>query len=91
MKKYYFTWYNYVAQQEQTDFILAKNKKEARQIAIFIMKFFGGNRYTNEDIEVLDEINDNYFYTLEEMKERYKKCNKELPLIEDIEDDEEED
>lgn len=90
MKKYYFTWYNHIAQSEQTDFVLAENITQAKQMAVLIMKFFGGNRYSIDDIEVIDELDDDYFYTMDELKQRYERCNKEfiLPEIEEDEDDE---
>lgn len=93
MKRYYFTWYNYISQQEQTDFVLAENKKQAKQIAVLIMQFFAGNRRTVEDIDTIDEVKDAYYYTMDELKERYEKFGKEfiLPEIELDEDEEDDD
>lgn len=89
MKKYYFSWYNHIAQQYQTDFILAENITQAAQIAVMIMKISAGDMYSEDHIECLDEINDDYFYNIDYMKERYKKCNKEfiLPEIEEYRED----
>lgn len=93
MKRYYFTWYNYISQQEQTDFVLAENKKQAKQMAVLIMQFFAGNRRTVEDIDTIDEVKDAYYYTMDELKERYEKFGKEfiLPEIELDEDEEDDD
>ena len=81
-KKYYFIWYNYMAQSEQADFVLAENETEATQIAVLIMKFFAGDRFTEDDIITLIELNDDYFYTMDKIKERYSKCNKEFIIPE---------
>lgn len=88
MKKYYFNWYNYVAQQDQVDFVLAENETQAKQMAVLIMQFFAGSRYTESDINNIDELSDNYFYTMEELKERYEKRGKEFILPKIKEEDE---
>lgn len=82
MKKYYFIWYNYLAQSEQADFVLAENETEATQIAILIMKFFAGDRFTEDDIITLFELKDDYFYTMDTIKERYDKCGREFIIPE---------
>jgi hypothetical protein len=87
-KKYYFTWYNYIAQSEQTNFILAENETEAKQIAVLTMKFFAGDKYTIDNIDTIGELNDNYFYTIKDIEEKYKICNKEFILPEIKEEDE---
>lgn len=90
MKKYYFNWYNYIAQQDQVDFVMAENITQAKQMAVLIMQFFAGNRYTVNDINSIDELTDSYFYTMNDIKERYEKRGKEfkLPEIKEDEDDE---
>ena len=89
MKKYYFTWYNYVTQTNQTDFVLAKDEKEAKQMAVLIMQLFGGSFYKEKHIDILDEVNDNYYYTMDKIKEKYEKWGKEFipPEIKDDEED----
>lgn len=89
MKRYYFTWYNYIAQEEQTDFVLANSETEAKQIAVLIMKYFAGNSYDQDSIENFGEVSDDYYYTMDEMKRRYAKSNKEfvLPEIKEEEED----
>ena len=90
MKRYYFSWYNYVAQSQVTDFIIAENITEAKQIAVLIMQFYGGSRYSVEDIDHIDELEDKYFYKMETIKDMYDKTNKKfkLPEIKIDEDDE---
>ena len=92
MKRYYFTWYNHIAQQDQTDFVIAENETQARQMAILIMRLFAGSMYDEDAIETLNEMSDGYYYTMDELKKRYEKCGKEfiLPEIKDYEDDEDE-
>ena len=93
MKKYYFSWYNYVAQSQSTDFIIAENITEAKQIAVLIMQFYGGSRYSVEDIDCIDELKDVFFYKMETMKDKYDKTNRnfKLPEIKIDEDEEDED
>ena len=90
-KKYYFNWYNYIAQQDQVDFVMAENLTEAKQMAVLIMQFFAGSRYTINDINSIDELTDSYFYTMDDIKERYEKSGKEfiLPEIKDEDEDDE--
>lgn len=52
------------------------------------MKFFAGDKYTIDDINNIGELNDNYFYTIKDIEERYKSCNKEFILPEIKEEDE---
>lgn len=89
MKKYYFIWYNHIAQQEVTDFIIAENELQAKQMAVLIMKLYGGDLYGINDIETINELNDNYFFTMERLEEKCKVFKKEfvLPEIENEEDD----
>ena len=82
MRKYYFAWFNYHAQREQVDFVLAENIDEARQIAINIMKYFGGNGYNNYDIEVIDEVSDDYYFNIDRIKKMYEKDGREFILPE---------
>lgn len=91
MKKYYFTWYNRIAQETQTDFVEAENEMDAKQVAVLIMKFFGGDVYGQYDIETLNEYTERYFYTFNDIITKYRRCGKtvEIPVIR--EDDENED
>ena len=80
MKKYYFMWYNCILGKERINFISAKNKAEAKQIAILIMKFIVGDYYKNKDLHELKEINDNdIFTTMDMIKEKYEMLNINLP------------
>ena len=89
MKRYYFTWYNHVAQATITEFILAEDETQAKQMAVLIMKLYGGDLYNINDIENINELNDNYFFTMERLEEKCKVFKKEfvLPEIEEDEDD----
>ena len=89
MKRYYFTWYNCITQSERAEFILAENEIEAKQIAVLIMKMYGGDKYTVDDIEDIDELNDIYFYTIKDIEKLYKIYHKKfkLPEIKGSEED----
>lgn len=76
MKHFYAVWYNYIAQQNQVEFIVAENEEEAKKTMLLIMRFFAGNRYDEGDIETLDEISDSYFVSREEILSKYKALGK---------------
>jgi len=94
MNNYCFSWYNPIAQAEQVDFIHAKDMHEAKQIAVMVMRFFGGKKFEQDDIDSIIEVDERYYYTLDNIINRYKRAGKEveIPIItDDEEDDEDED
>lgn len=87
-KKYYFSWYNHLAQTQQINFIKAKDITEAKQIAILIMQVYGGSyNYDNTDIYCIYELDEDQYYTMNEMKEIYDNRGKEFVLPEIKEDE----
>ena len=83
MKKFVFTWENKLS-GFQTDFVKAKDRIEAKQLAILIMNFMNhNNRYTEYDIISLVEItDDDIFYTKEEIEETFRANNMQFVLPE---------
>ena len=76
MKHFYAVWYNYIAQQNQVEFIVAENEEEVKKTMVLIMRFFGGDSYDEDDIETIDEICDSYFVSRDEILSKYKALSK---------------
>lgn len=86
MKKYYFTFN--IANRELMFFVLAENKIEAKKMAILIVKLHIGNYISIQDVDTIQEITEDDFYTMEKIEEEYKARNKKiiLPRIKGEED-----
>ena len=74
MKRFQLIWYNYVAQEECVDYILAKDENDAREIAyMWIRRWVGhDDNFAESAIESLyeyDEIDD---ITREQMEEYWQ-------------------
>jgi len=90
-KKYCFTYYNYIACEDQMEFILANNLHQAKQLAVLYMRLRCGNSYNVNNISSIEELNDSYFYSLGDIKAKYDSLGKEFIMPEIIEDEEDED
>ena len=83
MKNYEGTWYNCLSQEDSILKLRANNIEEAYIIAVLVMRFYAGNHYGPEDIN-LSEVYDDY-YSLEEITNRYSKFNRKELSIEYLE------
>jgi hypothetical protein len=81
MKRFYAVWYNHLAQENQVEFFLAEDEETARRAMVLYMKLFAGDKYTEDDIEYISELSDNYFLTEQDVIGRYEALHKELPHI----------
>ena len=83
MKKYYFMWYNCITERTSINFVSADNIKEAKKVAILMMRFITGRRYTYKDFIELKAIDDNsdLFCTREMIENKYKMCNMKIPSL----------
>ena len=85
-KRYIASYYNYIAQEQQTLFIKASNRLEATSTALMLM----GDRYGIDNIDSLTEYEEEYFYTYEEAFDRFKKFYGKDPALPEAKWDEEE-
>lgn len=82
MKKYIFKWYNPNYSYPITEIILAKDKQEAEQIAMLIVKLHTGQWCNVKTAYEFDELTDEYCTSMEKIKERYKECKEKFILPE---------
>lgn len=74
MNNYRIIWYNYLAQEDWTDVILAKDEEDAHEIAIMYIKSKVGHDDAFAE-KCLTSINEelNYVITREEVEEKLRK------------------
>lgn len=77
MIRYQLIWYNYIAQEDQVDYILAKDENDAKEIAILWIKLWVGHDYSfaESSISSLSEFSESYDITRESVMEYYKQRN----------------
>ena len=85
-RKFCASYYNHLAQEQQTILIKAANKAEAYSVALMEM----GKNYTMNDIDSLYEIDDRDYHTYRESYRKYMRLYGEAPRLPDIKYDEEE-
>ena len=75
IKKYYFIWHNIANNQFHLNFVSAKDEEEAKEIAVLLMRVYSNEKYyTVENIQTIQEITDNIYYT----KEKIEKMQNEI-------------
>lgn len=79
-QKYYFTFYNYIAQEQQMGFVIASSMYQAKQLAVLYMRFYCGENYNEDNIDNIDKLDDSYFYSLGDIKAKYERCGKEFVM-----------
>lgn len=74
MKRYRLIWFNYIAQEDWADTILAKDEKDAYEIAIMYIKSVVGHDddFAEKCLESLNEELD-HVITREEVEEELRK------------------
>ena len=77
-EKYYFTFYNYIAQEQQMGFVIASSMYQAKQLAILYMRFYCGKDYNEDNIDNINRLDDSYFYSLGDIKAKYERRGKEF-------------
>lgn len=88
-KKYCFTYYNYIACEDQMEFILANDLHQAKQLAVLYMRLRCGNSYNVNNISSIEELDDSYFYSLGDIKAKYESLGKQFEMPDIIEGEDE--
>ena len=84
MKRFVASWYNYIAQETQTEYIEAENEYEARQTMILYMdNQHPHHKHNNDSIECIYE--DGYIESINFKDEMAKR--KANPRLADVEPD----
>ena len=85
MNKYRMVWFNYIAQEDQTELILAKDEKDAHEIAIMYIRLRVGHDddFAGGCLTSLYEECENDFITREEVEEELKQKSKNSKKVAD--------